>query len=77
MRNTFPNGYLFPWHVNHVDAIYIVQSGTLIIGFDKHHSTANERALPAGSVMQGLATEPHYGRAVGQTTFDVYIPRSR
>lgn len=74
MRIRFPDGYVFPWHVNHGAGIYIVQSGTLVIGFDKNHSRAKERALPAGSVMQGLATEPHYGRAIGDTVFDVYIP---
>ena len=74
VRNKFPNGYLFPWHVNGVAAIYTVLSGTLIIGFDKNHATAGERTLPTGSVMQGLATEPHYGRAIGETVFDVYIP---
>lgn len=73
VRNKFPNGYVYPWHVNHGSAIYTVLSGTLAIGFDKHHSPAKERRLPAGSVMQGLATEPHYGRAIGETVFDVYI----
>ena len=73
VRYRFPNGYVYPWHVNNVAAIYMVQSGTLVIGFDKHHAVAKERVLPAGSVMQGLATEPHYGRAVGDTVFDVYI----
>ncbi len=73
VRNKFPNGFVYPWHVNNVAAIYTVLSGTLVIGFDKNHSRTKERSLPAGSVMQGLATEPHYGRAVGETIFDVYI----
>lgn len=77
VRNKFPNGYVYPWHVNNVAAIYIVQKGTLVIGLDKNHSRAKERMLPAGSVLQGLATEPHYGRAVGETVFDVYIPCRR
>lgn len=74
VRNKFPNGFVYPWHVNNVSAIYTVLSGTLVIGFDKNHSPAKERSLPAGTVLQGLATEPHYGRAVGDTIFDVYIP---
>ena len=77
VRNRFPNGFVFPWHVNRVPAIYTVLEGTLVIGFDRQHAKSKERALPAGSVMQGLATEPHYGRAIGQTTFDVYVPCGR
>lgn len=77
VRNRFPNGYVFPYHVNNVAAIYTVLSGTLVIGFEKNHSRAHERVLPAGSVLQGLATEPHYGRAIGETIFDVYIPCRR
>ena len=54
--------------------IYTVLQGTLVIGFDEHQARSRERALPAASVMQGLATEPHYGRAIGETIFDVYVP---
>ena len=73
-RIKFPNGFVYPWHVNGTYDIYTVLSGTLVIGFDKHHATSAERVLPAGSVMQGLQTEPHYGRAIGETIFDVYEP---
>jgi hypothetical protein len=74
MRIKFPNGFVYPWHVNNAYGIYTVLQGTLVIGFDKHHLASAERALPAGSVMQGLTTEPHYGRAIGETIFDVYMP---
>jgi hypothetical protein len=73
-RIKFPNGFVYPWHVNGTYDIYTVLTGTLVIGFDKHHSKSAERVLPAGSVMQGLQTEPHYGRAIGETIFDVYRP---
>lgn len=73
-RIKFPSGFVYPWHVNNIYGIYTVLQGTLIVGFDKNHKKSAERVLPAGSVMQGLATEPHYGRAVGETVFDVYIP---
>ena len=75
-RIKFPNGFVYPWHVNGTYDLYTVLSGTLVIGFDKNHVKSAERALPAGSVMQGLQTEPHYGRAVGETIFDVYRPCS-
>ena len=75
VRIKFPNGFVYPWHTNgDVDAIYTVLEGTLVIGFDKSHSKSAERTLPAGSVMQGLGSEPHYGRAIGETIFDVYTP---
>jgi hypothetical protein len=74
VRNKFPNGFVYPWHVNNVYGIYTVLSGTLVLGFDKNHARAKERVLPTGTVLQGLATEPHYGRAVGDTIFDVYLP---
>ncbi len=74
VREKFPDGFVYPWHVNKTYGIYTVLSGTLVIGFDKHHSKSAERVLPVGSVMQGLATEPHYGRAIGETLFDVYGP---
>ncbi len=73
-RYRFPDGFVYPWHVNNEYDIYTVLKGTLVIGFDKSHSPSAERALPAGSVMQGLKTEPHYGRAVGETIFDVFEP---
>ena len=73
-RYRFPDGFVYPWHVNNEYDIYTVLKGTLVIGFDKNHSPSAERALPAGSVMQGLKTEPHYGRAVGETIFDVFEP---
>ncbi len=69
----FPDGFVYPWHVNGVAGIYTILKGTLVIGFDKHHLASAEKTLPAGSVIQGLATEPHYGRAVGETIFDVYL----
>jgi hypothetical protein len=78
VRNKFPSGYVYPWHTNdNIPSIYTVLSGTLVIGFDKNHSRAKERTLPAGSVMQGLGSEPHYGRAIGETVFDVYTPCRR
>jgi hypothetical protein len=70
----FPDGYTYPMHVNNVSRIYTVLRGTLVIGFDEHRLKSQERALPAGSVMQGLVTEPHYGRAIGETIFEVYGP---
>ncbi|MBV8067259.1 MAG: hypothetical protein JO113_04720 [Candidatus Eremiobacteraeota bacterium] len=73
-RYRFPDGFVYPWHVNNEYDIYTVLKGTLVIGFDKSHAASAERALPAGSVMQGLKTEPHYGRAVGETIFDVFEP---
>ena len=74
IRYKFPSGFVYPWHVNHVSGIYTIVQGTLVIGFDAHHRASAEKTLPAGSVMQGLATEPHYGRAVGETIFDFYGP---
>jgi hypothetical protein len=71
-RMKFPDGYTYPWHVNNISGIYTVLKGTLIIGFDKHHAKSAERVLPAGSIIEGLATEPHYGRAIGETIFDFY-----
>ena len=68
----FPGGFIYPWHVNHTPALIVVVKGTLVIGFDKHFNPLSERTLPAGSVIQGLATEPHYGRAIGQTIFYAY-----
>lgn len=73
-RYRFPDGFVYPWHVNNEYDIYTVLKGTLVIGFDKSHKTSAERDLPAGSIMQGLKTEPHYGRAVGETIFDVFEP---
>lgn len=73
-RYRFPDGFVYPWHVNNEYDIYTVLKGTLVIGFDKSHAPSAERALPAGSIMQGLKTEPHYGRAIGETIFDVFEP---
>jgi hypothetical protein len=70
----FPDGYVFPMHVNHQYLLFTVIKGTLVIGFDKDHRASAERPLPAGSFMQGLATEPHYGRAIGETIFEIYAP---
>ena len=70
----FPDGYVFPMHVNHAYLLFTVIKGTLVIGFDKDHRASGERPLPAGSFMQGLATEPHYGRAIGETIFEIYAP---
>lgn len=75
-RYKFPAGFVYPWHVNNEYDIYTVLEGTLVIGFDKSRASSAERALPAGSVMQGLKTEPHYGRAIGETIFDVFEPCS-
>ncbi|MDQ6931662.1 MAG: hypothetical protein M3160_00650 [Candidatus Eremiobacteraeota bacterium] len=72
VRVKFTNGFVYPWHVNHDYSLYIVQKGKLVIGFDRRGLKSAERVLPAGSVMQGLQTEPHYGRAIGETIFDVY-----
>ena len=75
VRVKFPAGFVYPWHTNHnIYSIYTILQGTLAIGFDKHHARSAERLLPAGSVMQGLRSEPHYGRAIGLTIFDVYTP---
>jgi hypothetical protein len=73
-RYRFPDGFVYPWHVNNEYDIYTVLEGTLVIGFDKRHAPWAERPLPAGSVIQGLKTEPHYGRAIGETIFDVFEP---
>lgn len=75
IRAKFPAGFVYPWHTNgNIYSIYTVIKGTLVIGFDKHHAKSAERALPAGSVMQGLGSEPHYGVAIGETIFDIYTP---
>jgi hypothetical protein len=75
IRTKFSDGFVYPWHTNdNVFSIYTVLQGTLVIGFDKNHAKSAERMLPAGSVMQGLGSEPHYGRAVGETIFDIYTP---
>ena len=74
MRIKFPDHFVYPWHVNNQYSIDTILQGTLVIGFDKHHLASAERMLPAGSVVQGLATEPHYGRAIGETIFDAYFP---
>lgn len=76
IRRKFPAGYVYPWHVNGVYGIYTILEGTLVIGFDKNHAASAEKALPTGTVMQGLTSEPHYGRAIGETVFDVYVPCS-
>ena len=73
-RIRFPDRYVYPWHVNNRYGVYTVLQGTLVIGFDKHHLASAERTLPAGSVLQGLTTEPHYGRAIGETIFEAYMP---
>jgi hypothetical protein len=70
----FPSGYVFPMHVNNAYMIFTVVKGTLVLGFDEQHLRSAERALPAGAVVQGLVTEPHYGRAIGETIFEVYGP---
>jgi hypothetical protein len=70
----FPDGFTYPMHVNNADHIFTILKGTLVIGFDKRRLKSTERFLPAGSVMQGLVTEPHYGRAIGDTIFEVYGP---
>jgi hypothetical protein len=75
IRVKFPDRCVYPWHTNgNFAAIYTILEGTLVIGFDKNHSKSAERVLPTGSVMQGLGSEPHYGRAIGETIFDVYFP---
>ena len=74
VRTKFPDGFVYPWHTNHEYDVYTVLQGTLVIGFDKDRAKSAERMLPAGSVMEGLATEPHYGRAIGETIFDAYRP---
>jgi len=68
--NKFPDRFVYPWHVNNSYDLYTILKGILVIGFDRNHLKSAERALPAGSFMQGLATEPHYGRAVGETIFE-------
>ena len=69
----FPDGFVYPWHVNDAAGLYTVLKGTLVIGFDKDHAKSGERALPTGAIMDGLATEPHYGRAEGETIFEVVM----
>ncbi|MGA8574358.1 MAG: hypothetical protein WB609_01565 [Candidatus Cybelea sp.] len=68
--NKFPDRFIYPWHVNNSYDLYTVLKGTLVIGFDKNHLKSAERTLPSGSFMQGLMTEPHYGRAIGETIFE-------
>ncbi|HEX8807321.1 MAG TPA: hypothetical protein VF741_10235 [Candidatus Aquilonibacter sp.] len=68
------DGYQAHWHVNNVPGIYTILQGTLVIGFDKQHKKSAERAFPTGSVIQGLATEPHYGHALGEVIFSAYTP---
>jgi len=74
IRDKFPNGFVYPWHTNGVYGIYTILQGTLVLGFDKNHAKSGEKMLPAGTVLQGLTSEPHYGRAIGETIFDVYLP---
>ena len=73
-RAKFKDGFVYPWHVNGVITFATILQGTLAVGYDKNHAKSKETLLPAGSVMQGLATEPHYARAIGETIFDVYVP---
>ena len=68
----FPDGQGAGWHVNGRYNIFTILKGTLVIGFDRRHAKSAERTFPAGSVVQGLKSEPHYGRAVGETIFEVY-----
>ena len=70
----FPSGYEYPMHVNHAYWLFAILSGTLVLGFDRQHRKSGERFLPAGTIMQGLAEEPHYGRAIGETIFEIYAP---
>jgi len=70
----FPDGFVYPWHVNNAAGYYTVLKGTLVIGLDQNHLKTAERNLPAGSFMEGLATEPHYGRAIGETIFQFVSP---
>jgi hypothetical protein len=74
IRRKFVDKFVYPWHVNGIYGIYTVIQGTLVVGFDKHHNPSAEKVLPVGAVMQGLTSEPHYGRAIGDTIFDVYVP---
>jgi hypothetical protein len=74
IRYELPDGFFAPWHVNNQYGIYTILQGTMILGFDKNHRASAERRFPAGSVIQGLATEPHYGRFIGETIFDYYVP---
>lgn len=54
--------------------LFTILSGTLVLGFDPQHRKLGERFLPAGTIMQGRAEEPHYGRAIGETIFEIYAP---
>jgi hypothetical protein len=74
IRYKLPDGFFAPWHVNNQYGIYTILQGTLVLGFDRHHLASAERRFPAGSVIQGLASEPHYGRFIGETIFDYYVP---
>jgi hypothetical protein len=74
IRYELPDGFFAPWHVNNQYGIYTILQGTMILGFDRNHHASAERKFPAGSVIQGLATEPHYGRFIGETIFDYYVP---
>lgn len=73
-RAKFKDGYVYPWHVNGNVSYATVLQGTLALGFDKNHAKSKEVLLPAGSTVEGLATEGHYARAIGETVFDIYIP---
>lgn len=35
LRGKFPDGFVYPWHTNHVDSIATVLQGTLVVGLDK------------------------------------------
>jgi hypothetical protein len=72
--NRFPDGFVYPWHINHEYDLITILKGTMVLGFDRQHKKSAERVLPAGSFIQGLATEPHYGRAVGETIFEYFSP---
>jgi hypothetical protein len=74
IRYKLPDGFFAPWHENNQYGIYTILQGTLVLGFDKHQRASAERAFPTGSVIQGLVTEPHYGRFIGETIFDYYVP---
>ena len=72
--NKFPDKFVYPMHINHEYYLFTILSGTMVIGFDQRHRKSAERVLPAGSFIQGLAMEPHYGRAIGETVFEIYSP---
>lgn len=56
LRMKFPNGFVYPWHVNNVYGIYTVLQGTLVLGFD----------APSALAREALSRRERWPRLVGQ-----------